>query len=141
MSAPAAESSAWVVDASVAAKWFRPPETEPESALARDAIGQLAMRITSLTLYEIGNLLTREAGRGAAQVGAALDLLVEMCGDPVPLLPGDYGVSAQLARAHGLTFYDASYVAIANRIGRRVLSADGDLLGPGLAVDLKAALG
>jgi len=98
------------------------------------------MRITGLTLYEIGNLLGRYAGRDAAQVGAALDLLVEICGDPLPLLADDYAATAELAHVHGLTFYDASYVAIANRMGRRVLSADGDLLDPGLAANLEAAL-
>jgi predicted nucleic acid-binding protein len=45
-----------------------------------------------------------------------------------------------LVRAHKLTFYDASYVAIANRVGRGVLSADRDLLEPGLAVTLETAL-
>lgn len=137
---PFTDFSAWVVDASVVAKWFRPVEHEPEGELARAAIGRLAMRITSLTFYEIGNLLARHAGRDAGEVGAALDLLLEMCGDPLPLLPEDHGATAELAHAHALTFYDASYVAIANRMGRGVLSADGDLLGPGLAVNLKAAL-
>ena len=141
MSAPAAKSNAWVVDASVAAKWFRPLESEPEGELARDAVGRLAMRITSLTVYEIGNLLARYAGRDAGKVGSALGLLVEICGDPIPMLPEDFGATAELTCTHGLTFYDASYVAIASRIGRGVLSADGDLLGPGLAVDLKTALG
>lgn len=137
---PTANLDAWIVDASVAAKWFRPVEGEPEGQLAREAIGRLAMRVTSLTLYEVGNLLTRHAGRSADGVGAALALLLEICGDPVALLPEDYRVTAELAQAHGLTFYDASYVAIANRIGRRVLSADGDLVDPGFAMTLETAL-
>lgn len=140
MSALVTDTRAWVVDASVAAKWFRPLETEPEGELARAAVGRLAMRITSLTLYEVGNLLARQAGRSAEQVGAALTLLLEICGDPIPLLPEDHRVSAELAHAHGLTFYDASYAAIARRLGRGVLSADGDLLEPGLAVNLETAL-
>ncbi len=139
-SAPSAEASAWVVDASVAAKWFRPSEDEPEGQLAREAIGELVMRVTTLTLYEVGNLLTRHAGRDAAAVRASLDLLLEICGEPLALLPEDYGAAAELALAHDLTFYDASYVAIANRVGRRVLSADSDLLAPGLAASLETAL-
>jgi predicted nucleic acid-binding protein len=129
-----------VVDASVAAKWFRPVEDEPEGGLARQAIGTLAMRVTTLTFYEVGNLLTRRAGRDAGGVRAALDLMREICGEPLALLPQDYGAATELALTHGLTFYDASYVAIANRVGRGVLSADRDLVAPGLAATLETAL-
>ena len=137
----AASSDAWIVDASVAVKWFLPVEREPEGQLARDAIGQLAMRTTSLGFFEVGNVLTTRSSWSGERVGAALGLLLEICGDPIELTPEDHGAAAELARAHDLTFYDASYVAIANRIGRGVLSADGDLVKPGLAVTLETALG
>lgn len=134
------DADAWVVDASVAAKWFRPLEDEPEGRLAREAIGVLAMRVTTLTLYELGNLLTRRSGRDAEGVRAALSMVQEICGAPLSLLPQDHGGVAEMALDHRLTFYDASYVAIANRVGRRVLSADRDLVAPGLAVTLETAL-
>jgi predicted nucleic acid-binding protein len=137
---PPADSDAWVVDASVAAKWFLPVEREPEGQLARDAIGRLAMRTTSLGFFELGNVLTVHSGWTGKKIGAALVLLLEICGDPLELAPQDHGAAAELARAHDLTFYDASYVAIANRVGRRVLSADSDLVNPGLATRLAAAL-
>lgn len=141
MSTPAATSEAWVVDASVAAKWFLPVEREPEGDLTRDAIGRLAMRTTTLAFYEVGNILsTHSGGWGADRIGKALDLLLEICGDPLDLAPEDWRVAADLALAHDLTFYDASYVAIANRMGRRVLSAAGDLVDPGLASTLETAL-
>ena len=132
---------AWVVDASIAAKWFRPLEREPEGELAREAIGRLAMRVTTLTVYEVGNVLTLHGGWAGDEVGAALDLLLEICGEPLELLPEDRRAAASLALSHGLTFYDASYAAIAMRLGRGVLSADGDLVKPGLAVTLETALG
>lgn len=137
----AADPNAWVVDASVAAKWFRPMESEPEGQLARKAVGRLAMRMTTLTVYEVGNVLTLHSGWSADKVRTALDLLLEICGEPLPLLPEDVDATAELALVHDLTFYDASYVAIAKRMGRRVLSADGDLLDPGLAATLGTALG
>jgi predicted nucleic acid-binding protein len=141
LTAPAPpKSDAWIVDASVAVKWFFPVERESEGQLAREAIGQLAMRTTSLGFFEVGNVLTTRSSWSGERVGAALGLLLEICGDPFELTPGDHGATAELARAHDLTFYDASYVAIANRLGRRVLSADGDLVDPGLATRLAAAL-
>jgi len=50
--------------------------------------------------------------------------------------PEDHGPVAELALAHDLTFYDASYAAIARRTGRRLLSVDTDLVDPGLATQL-----
>jgi predicted nucleic acid-binding protein len=72
----------------------------------------------------------------AAQIAQALDLLVEICGDPIELTAEDRHVAAQLALVHDLIFYDASYAAIATRTGRILLSADEDLLEPGLAVTI-----
>lgn len=141
MSAPSAARAAWVVDASVAAKWFLPVEREPQGELARESVGRLAMRTTTLAFYEVGNVLsTYSGGWSEEQIDRALGLLLEICGDPLELAPVDHRATAELARAHGLSFYDASYVAIANRMGRRVLSADGDLLDPGLAANLETAL-
>lgn len=139
MSTPA--ETAWIVDASVALKWFLPPEREPDGPLARSAIGALTMRTTTLAEYEIGNILARSSGWGAEQIARALALLREICGDPLELLAGDHRNVARLAAKHDLTFYDASYPVIAARSGRKLLSADRDLLRPKLAVSLRDALG
>lgn len=130
----------WLVDASVALKWFLPLDREPDGQLARMAIGHLGMRTTTLAFYEVGNILTRHSHLEAIQIGAALGLLEDICGDPIDLTAEDRHSAATLARKHELTFYDASYVAISLRTGRRLLSADGDLIAPKLAVTLQEAL-
>jgi predicted nucleic acid-binding protein len=137
---PPIDSEGWLVDASVALKWFLPVEHEPDGELARTAIGRLAMRTTSLAVYEIGNILTLHSGWTASRIASALDLLAEICGDPVELAAQDHQRAAALALEHNLTFYDASYAAIALRTGRRLLSADRGLTVPGLAVGLTDAL-
>lgn len=135
-----AKATAWVVDASVAVKWFLPVEREPEGELARRAVGRLTMRTTTLAFYEVGNALVRNSSWDGERVTKALTLLREICGEPLDLTPADHRAAGDLACDHGITFYDASYAAIARRLGRGVLSADGDLTGPGLATDLKTAL-
>lgn len=135
---PAAD--AWIVDASVAVKWFLPVEREPDGELARSAIGRLAMRTTALAMHEVGNVLMIHSGWPAEKIAAALDLLVEICGEPLGLEAEDHSTAAALALEHGLTFYDASYAAIARRLGRRLLSADADLVQVGLAEQLNFAL-
>ncbi len=139
MTASAEAGTAWIVDASVAVKWFLPIEREPDGERARALIGQLPMRTTSLGFYEVGNVLTIHSGWPGEKVAAALDLLLEICGDPFAMSADDHRVAADLALAHDLSFYDASYVAIARRLGRGLLSADGDLLEPALATGLDAS--
>ena len=98
------------------------------------------MRTTTLAFYEVGNILTRHSGLDAVRIGAALGLLEDICGDPLELTSDDRHSAAALALEHKLTFYDASYVAIARRTGRRLLSADSDLTVPKLAITLQDAL-
>jgi predicted nucleic acid-binding protein len=131
----------WIVDSSVALKWFLPVDREPDGTLARAAIGSLAMRTTALAVHEVGNILIRSSGWTAERIVAALGLLVEICGASIEVVAADHRTTVELALAHHLTFYDASYVAIARRTGRSLLSADDDLLTPGLAVPLTSALG
>jgi predicted nucleic acid-binding protein len=137
LTAPA-KTDAWLVDASVAAKWFLPVAREPQGEFAREAIGRLSMRTTALAVHEVGNVLVRHSGWPAEGVAFGLDLLLEICGEPIALQPEDQRPAAELALEHGLSFHDASYAAIARRVGRRLHSADRDLLDPGLAVDLES---
>jgi predicted nucleic acid-binding protein len=132
-----ADNPRCLVDASVALKWFLPVEREPDGALARSIIGRVAIRTTALAVHEVGNILTRRSGWKADPIVAALDLLCEICGDPIPLRAEDHRAAVQLALEHDLTFYDSSYAAIAARTGRVLLSADDDLLKPGLAASLR----
>jgi predicted nucleic acid-binding protein len=140
VTSPSIVGEGWLVDASIALKWFLPVDREPDGELARTAIGRLAMRTTGLAIYEVGNILTRHSGWKASRIATALSLLEEICGDPIELTPDDCQPTAALALEHKLTFYDASYAAIAHRTGRRLLSADKDLIAPGLAVALQDAL-
>lgn len=136
-----ATETTWLVDASVALKWFLPRDSEPDADLARSAIGQLAMRTTTLAVYEVGNILTRKSGWDADRIALALKVLHDICGDPLDLEPDDRRTAADIALTHNITFYDASYAAIAARTRRRLLSADSDLVQPGLANPLQDLFG
>ena len=128
----------WIVDASVALKWFLPANLETDADIAREMIGRVGLRTTSLAFYEVGNRLARAAGLEPEDVAASLSFMDEICGPPVELIATDFAASASLANQHGITFYDASYVAIARRLNRVVPSADSHLLRPGLAQSLAA---
>ncbi len=130
----------WVMDASVLVKWFLSTDAEPDVEIARSAIGRLSMRTTSLALFEVGNALLKRLALSPEEITAGLDMVEEACGPPIELSHVDFLPTAELASEHDLTFYDASYVAIGRRMGRDVISADSDLLDPGLAVDLATAM-
>ncbi|MBK8293918.1 MAG: type II toxin-antitoxin system VapC family toxin [Solirubrobacterales bacterium] len=121
-------------------KWFRPAGSEPDWQLAQSVIGRMPLRTTTLAYYEVGNVLTRSIGLGAKVVDSALDTMVAICGAPINLDPVDFEPCSAIANEFGVTFYDASYVAIARRTNRSVLSADSDLLDPELARDLSTAV-
>ena len=129
----------WLVDAGVALKWFRSPAVEPDAETARELIGAAPIKATSLAFFEVGSVLARTPEASPALVEESLRTMLRICGPPVELDAADFGPCAHLAEKHRITFYDASYVAIADRLNRRVVSADRDLLGPGLAVDLATA--
>ncbi len=130
----------WLVDASVALKWFLSPEVEPDAELARELIGA-PIKATSLAFYEVGSVLARTPEASPELVEEGLRAMLRICGPAVELDATDFGPCAHLADKHRITFYDASYAVIAERLKRRVVSADRDLLGPGLAIDLRSAAG
>jgi predicted nucleic acid-binding protein len=134
-------AAGWIVDASVAVKWFLGEGLESDSDLAREAIGRLSMKTSTLAFYEVGNTIGRAPAAGANAVNDSLNAMLNILGPPVNLEPPDFVLGSELARKHGITFYDASYSAIAQRLNRGVISADRDLLEPGLAVSLREAMG
>ncbi|MFL5899781.1 MAG: PIN domain-containing protein [Solirubrobacterales bacterium] len=93
-----------------------------------------------LTLYEVANVMgsRRNQPREARYL---LQTLATRCGDDIvavgpELIESAIGVAAE----HGLTAYDAAYVAAARRHGWTLVSTDiADLVSKGLAVAPDAA--
>lgn len=130
----------FLVDASIAVKWLMPVQLAPDGDEARRLIGEVDLATTALAHYEIANTVGRIHPGGAAAAIESCALTRAICGDPEPLLADDVIAAATLAEQHRLTFYDASYAAASQRTGWPLISADGDLLRPGLAIDLATAL-
>ncbi len=129
-----------LVDASIAVKWLLPERLAPDGESARELIGEVDLATTALAHYEIANTIGRIHPGGAAAAIESCALTRAICGEPVALTADDVGAAARLAEQHGLSFYDASYAAAAQRTGWTLVSADGDLLRPGLAISLSTAL-
>jgi predicted nucleic acid-binding protein len=104
----------FVVDASIAGSWFLPDEeTTLTTALAR-RMAETGAAAPNLLWHEVRNLLINAWRRGRLPLSAfeaQLDAL-----EALPLRDsgrGDGRLVTRLARQHGLTSYDAAYLAVA----------------------------
>jgi predicted nucleic acid-binding protein len=130
-----------LVDASVWAAMVDPRDRYHSDALAFLGDFSHSVAVMDLTLYEIANAVGVKRGETdgahslvelavARSQGRVLDVDAELT-----------GAALSVAAEHGLTAYDAAYVAAARRNGMTLVSTDvADLVSKGLAVTPDAAL-
>lgn len=94
-----------------------------------------------LTLYEVVNVVARQYRQPDQAQGIARAVL-RTCGDELARVDHAFGEEVvRAASEHGLTAYDAAYVAAARRNGWQLVSLDvRDLVSRGLAVTPDAAV-
>lgn len=126
-----AEASALVVDASVAVKWHLLDEEHADAAalvLRRFGSGVLDLYAPTQIRFEVpaaiavaagdrGQRLTVEQGREAIEGFLALDLAII---DRDPLILAAF----PLVHRHGIAFYDALYLALAQDLNVPLITAD-----------------
>lgn len=137
-----AEAS-WVLDTSVVAPWFFTDEPlRKEALLVRRSVSQepALFVVPSLFHSELLHVLTRKSGRDLGFVRNGLGLILRLGIRTIPL-----SQQALLRAAHwvcrGMSGYDATFVALAEDLGGRWLTADepaARIAGRGAAETLKA---
>ncbi len=86
----------------------------------------------SISIYEVSTLLRGSSRRASAeQAATVLDALAEICPAVTPDAE-DLRLAGQLAQEHELSFYDASYAAVAHRRGAQLATYDQRILRAGL---------
>jgi predicted nucleic acid-binding protein len=127
------DASVWVA-AGIAAS----PSHEPAAALAH---GGVAVAALDLTLYEVVNAVAR-GYRQPDQAERIARAILRTCGDDLARVDRALGEeTAKAVSEHGLTAYDAAYVAASRRNGWQLVSLDvRDLVSKGLAVTPDAAV-
>jgi predicted nucleic acid-binding protein len=116
---------AWVIDASVAAKWVL-PETGSEKALRLRADRLVAPNFFDI---ECGSILWKAVRRGVIDQGEALERRHALRIAPVERMPDESLLDLALATACelGHPIYDCLYVAAAEVTGFSLVTADARL--------------
>lgn len=116
--------SGFVIDASVAAKWFL-PEEHTDAAL-RFLDESLALSVPDLLFAEFGNLLLKRVNRGHLSERDARRIVKTLLAAPLEIEQSERHVELALdiAVKLGLTVYDSLYVAVAAARKDRLVTAD-----------------
>lgn len=127
------DASVWVAAKDVGDRHFK-------SARALAVSPEVPVAALDLTLYEVSNALGSRRGR-IEEARALCQLITRRCGGDLLSVDLDLiEVALELSRQHGLTAYDAAYVAAAEQTGWALVSTDvADLVSKGLAVTPDAA--
>ncbi|MBE0448113.1 MAG: type II toxin-antitoxin system VapC family toxin [Actinobacteria bacterium] len=118
----------YVVDASVAVKWFsQANEKDIEVALRLQELHlskQSILTVPDLLFYEVANALRYNVNFTEDDLAAAFISLTKLNLDAYPPSGGLIEESLKIARLHDVTVYDASYVALAQLLGCACITAD-----------------
>jgi predicted nucleic acid-binding protein len=130
--------AAYVLDASVlAALYVDDPATEQsEAALARIETDEL--HAPDFVVLEVANVLWKRVRRGELHAKDAMTAIADLSAAAIQFHPIGSLVaqSLGLALSHGFTTYDATYVALATRVGGTVLTNDGGMRQRGIEAGL-----
>ncbi len=122
----------YVLDASVAVKWFtRHHEPDREKALALRELHRTRrcrLALPEFGLLEVLNAVRYSPRAKEADTSAALAILTDLQLQLEPLDLNLLRKTTAIAWGYGITLYDATYIALAERLGFPFLTADEALL-------------
>lgn len=117
-----------VLDASVILKWFR-TEGEEKIIAARNfekkhLEGKEQIAVPELLFYEVANVLLTKPKIKTAEVEKALEILSNLDLKRYTNTPALQKIALTICQTTKISFYDASYVALAEFLQTRLVTAD-----------------
>lgn len=117
-----------VVDTSVFIKWVKTRDEELGEAARRLLVEvethEIEVHVPALLLYEVGNVLLLRTRLSAPGLGRALGHLETLPFKVAPPATPLLKRAAEVGRRFGVTFYDASFVALALELDCEFVTAD-----------------
>ena len=122
--------TSYIIDSSVAVKWFsQEAGTEAALALRDDALsGSCRLEAPDLLLYEISNALRYNARLDAGDVKLALGSLLDLGIVFHPAGGALLAKAVDLAFRYRMTVYDGCFIALAENRGSPLITADEKLI-------------
>lgn len=122
----------YVLDASVAAKWFLSDETAAQEAadyLVSLLAAEIALHAPTLLLYEFGNILTRAQRQDGRPIDHEQSLVALKTFHEYPVVYHEHAKESALetlalANRYKCSFQDSSYLQLAKSLNCRLLTAD-----------------
>lgn len=117
-----------VLDASVILKWFR-TEGEEKIAAARNfeekhLEGKEQIAVPELLFYEVANVLLTKPKIKTEEVEKALEILSLLDLKRYTNTPALQKIALEICQINKISFYDASYVALAQLLKTKLVTAD-----------------
>lgn len=118
----------WVIDASVVIKWYVPEGNYEAARVMRT--GETALAAPDLLFAEMANTLWKAVRRGEMTGSRAIEIIEEVAAAPFITISNQSLArdALDLSIATGITAYDATYVALAIRIDKILITADEKLV-------------
>ncbi len=117
-----------VVDSSVLIKWFKTRHedllAEAQALLEEVERRPVEVHVPALLLYDVGNILVLKGRLSPPALDDALDQLEALPFTVAPPAPPLLKRAARLVRELGVSFYDASFLALAVELDCPCITAD-----------------
>lgn len=117
---------AYVLDASVLAALYVDDPATKQSEAALQRIEKDELHAPDFVVLEVANVLWKRVRREELHAEDAMAAIADLSAASIQLHPigGLVAQSLALALSHGFTTYDATYVALATRVGGIVITND-----------------
>ena len=126
-----------VIDASIAAVWLYDDESEILADVALDILSSEGAFAPLLWRYEIRNLLLMGVRRRRIDQDMAEERLKAVETLPVVIdQEANLNIALQFAHTYELSFYDALYLELADRLNAKLVTLDKALLGAAQAENI-----
>lgn len=124
-----AQAQVFVIDASVAVKWYVDEEMRDKALRLRDDFisETVDLEAPNLIVYEVGNAIRQHPGATERECAGAVRELRNLGIGIRDLDDAMVGAAAKLAFEEKLTFYDAAYLSLAKTIEAKFVTADKEL--------------
>ena len=119
-----------VIDASMVTKWYSKEENTDKAVQYKTmyVIGEIELVAPSLLIYEVANALNYKPDFAQRDLKISIEALIDLSLSIKPPTKELMEKAVLISRKYGLSIYDSVYVALAENLNSKLITADKKLL-------------